>query len=257
MQYAACCVPVSALRKEPLHIAEMVTQQLFGECCTIIQSVQGWSKIKCKYDGYEGWCLQGHLAEIDEEQFLFKKEKLTDKYLTKVIYNGLKMYVPLASSMATFNKHKAQWQSDVCTYKGSIYNPSKTKISKKGIKFITANYINSPYLWGGKSVFGIDCSGFSQAVYKFFNIYLPRDSWQQAEQGDIVKNLGDAHCGDLCFFNNEEGKITHVGILLNQRKIIHSSVKVRIDDIDEKGIINSDSKQLTHSLKVIKRYFEV
>ena len=92
-------------------------------------------------------------------------------------------------------------------------------------------------------------------MYKFLNIYLPRDSWQQAELGDIIDSLQNTKCGDLCFFDNAEGRITHVGILLNDYKIIHSSGKVRVDEINDDGIINSESKLRTHKLKMIKRYF--
>jgi cell wall-associated NlpC family hydrolase len=92
-------------------------------------------------------------------------------------------------------------------------------------------------------------------VYKFLNIYLPRDSWQQAELGETIEFLTKANCGDLCFFDSEEGRITHVGILLDNNTIIHSSGKVRIDKIDSAGITNSDTGQQTHKLKLIKRYF--
>ena len=112
-------------------------------------------------------------------------------------------------------------------------------------------------MWGGKSVYGIDCSGFSQMVYKFLNVSLPRDAWQQAEKGDTVNSLQQAVCGDLAFFDDVEGNITHVGIILNSQEIIHSSGKVRLDKIDNEGIINSETKQRTHKLRVIKRYFKI
>lgn len=254
MQYAVCCVSVSALRREPSHTSEMVSQQLFGECCTIDETIEGWMKITYKYDGYEGWCQSAHLIKINEEQFLSDKEKLAAGYINKVKCNGEKFYVPLGSSLVTFSKNKALWQNEVYIYKGKITHPSKQKINKKIIKHISKKFLNTPYLWGGKSVFGIDCSGFSQAVFKFLNIKLPRDSWQQALEGNVVDSLLQARCGDLCFFDNEQGKIIHVGILLNNHKIIHSSGKVRIDDIDEKGIINVDTQNRTHNLKLIKRF---
>ncbi len=116
-------------------------------------------------------------------------------------------------------------------------------------------FLNAPYLWGGKSVYGIDCSGLSQSVYRYLNIALPRDAWQQAERGTPVSSLKNSKCGDLCFFDNADGKITHVGILLNKKTIIHSSGKVRIDTISEEGIINGDNGEQTHHLKLIKRFF--
>ncbi len=110
-------------------------------------------------------------------------------------------------------------------------------------------------MWGGKSVYGIDCSGFAQMAYKFLNVHLPRDAWQQAENGTVVNSLQESHCGDLAFFDNEMGNIIHVGILLNNHEIIHSSGKVRIDKIDSQGILNLETKQRTHKLRIIKRYF--
>lgn len=255
MQYAVCCVPVSALRKEPLHVVEMVSQQLFGECSTILEIMPGWIKIRCKYDSYEGWCQDAHLIEIDEEQFLYGNKNLAAGWINEISYKGEKIFIPLGSSMATFKKDKAVWQNHTFIFKGRMVNPVKEKITKKHLKAIAFTYLNTPYLWGGKSVFGIDCSGLSQSVYKFLNIHLPRDAWQQAELGDAVASLKEASYGDLCFFDNKEGRIVHVGILLNDREIIHSSGKVRVDKIDPGGIINSDTLQRTHKLACIKRYF--
>jgi cell wall-associated NlpC family hydrolase len=110
-------------------------------------------------------------------------------------------------------------------------------------------------LWGGRSVFGIDCSGLTQAVYKFLNIQLLRDANQQATQGELVNFLQEARCGDLAFFDNEEGQIIHVGILLNNQEILHTSGKVRIDKIDNAGIINAETGERTQNLRIIKRYF--
>ena len=124
----------------------------------------------------------------------------------------------------------------------------------KTIKQIAFTFLNSTYLWGGKSVFGIDCSGFTQSVYKFLNIHLLRDAEQQATQGYLVGFLQQAHCGDLAFFDDEEGRIIHVGMLLNDHEIIHAAGKVRIDKIDTEGIINADTGLRTQRLRIIKRY---
>jgi cell wall-associated NlpC family hydrolase len=129
-----------------------------------------------------------------------------------------------------------------------------TELTPESLKEKALQYLDTPYLWGGKTACGIDCSGFSQQVYKSFGIRLPRDSYQQAEMGEVVGFLVEATCGDLAFFDNDEGRITHVGIMLNNHEIIHSSGKVRIDKIDHQGIINAETGVRTHKLRIIKRY---
>ena len=263
MKYAGCCVPVSAIRNEPSHRSEMVSQLLFGECCTVLEygkdnlpaGQAGWVKIKCRYDDYEGWCLVSHLVEIDEAIFLQADKDLTDDWVNEVDYNGHNMYVPLGSSLTSLNHGKAFWRKNSVQFSGKVWKPLVVKINPKMIKQVAYKFLNTSYLWGGRSVFGIDCSGFSQMVYKFLNVPLPRDARYQAEKGDTVTSLKEAVCGDLAFFDNEEGNITHVGIVLNPQEIIHSSGKVRLDKIDNEGIVNLETKQRTHKLKIIKRYF--
>ena len=256
MKYAGCCVPVSAIRNEPSHRSEMISQLLFGEGCTILEiGTDNWVKIKCRYDDYEGWCLQSHLVEIGHETFLQADKELTDSWVNEVDYNGHNMHVPMGSSLTSLKHGKAFWRKNAIQYSGKVWKPLVVKITPKMVKQIAFKFLNTSYLWGGRSVFGIDCSGYSQMVYKFLNVPLPRDARYQAEKGDTVKSLKEAVCGDLAFFDNEEGKITHVGIILSPQEIIHSSGKVRMDKIDNEGIINSETKKRTHKLKVIKRYF--
>ena len=256
MKYAGCCVPVSAIRNEPSHRSEMVSQLLFGECCTLLEyGKDNWVRIKCRYDDYEGWCQLSHIVEIDEAIFLQADKDLTDDWVNEVDYNGHNMYVPLGSSLTSLNHGKAFWRKNSVQYSGKVWKPLVVKINPKMIKQVAYKFLNTSYLWGGRSVFGIDCSGFSQMVYKFLNVHLPRDARYQAGKGDTVKSLKEAVCGDLAFFDNEEGNITHVGIVLNPQEIIHSSGKVRLDKIDNEGIVNLETKQRTHKLKVIKRYF--
>jgi gamma-D-glutamyl-L-lysine dipeptidyl-peptidase len=256
MHFNVCCVPVSPVRSEPSHKSEMVTQQLFGEKSIILEVVNdSWARIAIKYDRYEGWCQLNHLTEIDEEHYTKVDKDLTAGWVNDIDYNGHFMHVPLGSSLSAFKNGKAFWRKNLVHFKGEVWNPEEIKITPKLVRQVAYKFINTSYLWGGKSVFGIDCSGFTQMSYKFLNIQLPRDAWQQAEEGELVNFLQEAHCGDLVFFDNDEGKIVHVGLLLNSDEIIHASGKVRVDKIDTQGIVNLETKQRTHKLRIIKRYF--
>jgi cell wall-associated NlpC family hydrolase len=256
MKYAVCCVPVSAMRREPSHKSEMVSQQLFGERSVIIDSTEiGWVKIELKYDGHQGWCQASHLSEIEEEQYTSTDKALTASWVNEIDYNGHPMNVPMCSSLSAFQNGKAFWRKNVVHFKGETWDPEEKKITAKLIKLVAYKFLNTSYLWGGKSVFGIDCSGFTQLAYKVLNVHLPRDAWQQAEKGEVVNFLQEARCGDLAFFDDAAGNIIHVGLLLNNYEIIHSSGKVRVDKIDTQGILNLETKQRTHQLRIIKRYF--
>ena len=132
----------------------------------------------------------------------------------------------------------------------------KTISGKNNRNYIVSTaltFLNSPYLWGGKTPFGIDCSGFTQMVYKINGYKLSRDAKDQANQGETLSFIEESEAGDLAFFNNDQGDIIHVGIILQNNHIIHASGKVRIDRIDHSGIYNNDLNKHTHSLRYIKK----
>ncbi len=256
MSYAACCVPVAPVRLEPDHRSEMVSQLIFGECCIItIVEKNGWVKIVNKLDAYTGWCEQSHFQEIDDTQYYVEENDFTAEWVNQVDYNGHQMWVPFGSSLTAMKNGNVFWRRNTVHYSGKVWNPVTAKRDAKTIKQLAFKFLNSPYLWGGKSVFGVDCSGFTQSVYKMLNIHLFRDSQQQATQGELVAFLQQAHCGDLAFFDDEEGRIIHVGMLLNANEIIHSAGKVRIDKIDNEGIVHAETGQRTQKLRIIRRYF--
>ncbi|MBS1663121.1 MAG: C40 family peptidase [Bacteroidetes bacterium] len=250
---AICCVPVSPLRAESSHRTEMVSQLIFGECCEILEQSKEWSRVRLKYDGYEGWCTSSHLVEVNEEEYESEGYALTPDWVTSLEYNGHPMMVPMGSHLTAMKNGRAEWRKNRVHYKGKVYDRAAAQTDAKSIRQLTYKFLNIPYLWGGKSMFGLDCSGFTQTVYKFLNISLLRDAYQQATQGELVGFLEEAKTGDLAFFDNEEGRITHVGILLNSHEIIHASGKVRVDKIDNEGIVQSETFLRTHHLRIIKR----
>lgn len=254
MAYIVGITGSAPMRAEPSHRTEIVSSLLFGEIAQIVDEANDFVKIKTVYDGYEGWCQRTQLVGISDEQVASSTKDLTAEFTNLVEINGTEMQVPFGSSIGLFTQGKAQWGKFSLVYKGAVAKPNAALFTKDYINHIARTYLNTPYLWGGKSVFGIDCSGYSQQVYRFFNKVLPRDAYQQAALGEVVGFLQEATCGDLAFFDNAEGSITHVGIMLDAENIIHSSGKVRIDKIDNMGIVSADSGERTHKLRIIKRY---
>lgn len=254
MQYGLINLTIVPLREEPAHRSQQVSQLLFGEYFTVLETKLDWLKIKMESDHYEGYiqAIQSVLVdEKDYEKYLLKTVQFTQEPVTiisKKADNSL-LYLPVGSGIAGL-------ENDEFTL-GSIGFQLQNQLQPKvyGLIDFAKTYLNTPYLWGGRTHFGIDCSGFAQAVYRSQNIQLKRDAWQQAEQGESVDFLQAALPGDLAFFDNEAGRIVHVGLMLNNEQIIHASGKVKIDRIDDQGIYSEEQKKYTHRLRIIKRFF--
>ncbi len=248
-----CSVPVSPLRSSPSHKSEMVSQLLFGELASVIESTSdNWHRIVCQYDNYEGWVTSSHLLEIRRQ---LPCRHITSGWSNQILFNTQPMHLSFGSDLRGIQNGQAEWNQYNWSYKGDYMDPENNKRDAKNILNVSSIFLNVPYLWGGRSSFGIDCSGFTQLVFKALNIPLQRDAWQQSNQGELVGFIQESKCGDLAFFDNEEGRIVHVGILLNNNQIIHAAGKVRLDQIDIHGIINVDTGERTHQLRIIKRYF--
>lgn len=253
MPFAITIVPVMPMRAEASHKSEIISQALFGECVeTETVNAEGWVKVRLQADGYEGWVTHSHLETITLEEFEAPPTHIATEWTGVIHLNGRPMHIPYGCLLKLGNP---QWGNYRVEPKAGIA-PWQPPASPQGVwSGIAHNFLNTAYLWGGKSVFGVDCSGFTQSVYKMLNIPLLRDAYQQATQGADVGLLQEAQPGDLAFFDNEAGKITHVGLLLNDHEIIHAAGKVRIDPIDHQGIVNSDTGLRTHQLRLIKRLF--
>ncbi len=249
MTTAICIVPLAPVRITPDHRVEMMSQLLFGETVGVLETLaDGWIRVKDNWDGYAG-CVRSN-------QLLFTEDAVSENYLyaanwvNEIFVNDKKMMVPFGSSLSFLNRPLPG--VDI-KYGGTVIDAATTVFNEKNIVLLANIFLNTTYIWGGRSVYGIDCSGFVQMVYRLMNYRLQRDANQQVNQGTVVGFLQEAVCGDLAFFDDEKGAIVHVGILLNDHQVIHSSGNVRIDPIDNEGIVNADTGLRTHSLRVIKR----
>ncbi len=246
---------LAAVRREPSESSEMVNQLLFGESFTIIESYNSWLKILSSNDLYEGWVDTKLVELIPEEQptpgnatFHVASNLFTAKK------EGSLHPIRLCPGSTVYNFNKGSFNIGNSRYfSGDIkFTPEKVVLGEEIVK-IAQMYANSPYLWGGRSPFGVDCSGLVQVVYKIAGFQIPRDSSQQVKAGETIDFINLVKPADLAFFDNEEGIITHVGILTGTGKIIHSSGYVRIDNLDHQGIFNIETQKYTHKLRVIKR----
>jgi len=250
--FGICNLAIIPLRFDHSDKSEIVSQVLFGEHFEILEQYNQWSKIKLQFDDYEGWVDSKQYQLISESEFhqLSQDVIVLNADLLEYItgQNNLLLPIPLGSSLS-FLTH-----SDI---NNSNFNFEGTRISgiksKDCIISTAFMYLNAPYLWGGKTPFGIDCSGFTQMVYKLNGYKLSRDASQQAQQGEALSFIEESEPGDLAFFDNEEGTIIHVGIIMKDNYIIHASGKIRIDRLDHLGIFNAEANKHTHKLRVIKK----
>ncbi len=250
--FGICSLSIIPLRIEPSDKSEMVSQVLFGEHFEILEQFKQWSKIKLQFDDYEGWVDSKQYQIISESEFeqLSKDVIVLNADLLEYITgpNNLLLPIPLGSSLSFLNHF------DINTLNLNFEGTKTSGIKAKNCILNTAfMYLNAPYLWGGKTPFGIDCSGFTQMVYKLNGYKLLRDASQQALQGEALSFIEESQPGDLAFFDNEEGRIIHVGIIMQDNYIIHASGKIRIDRLDHLGIYNAEVNKHTHKLRVIKK----
>ncbi|AKK72160.1 C40 family peptidase [Chryseobacterium gallinarum] len=235
MNKGICTVTVAPVRAENSDKAEIVTEILFGESADILEVSKNWTKIKMHYDGYEGWMDTKQIRPVTDEELAGRKVTVVTEDFASVLMNDGKTLLSMGSEVE-FPVVASRRSHDI----------------RESIALTAREFLNVPYLWGGKSFFAVDCSGFTQLVYKIHNVKLPRDTYQQAEVGEPLTFVEETQPGDLAFFENEEGRIIHVGIMLENQKIIHASGKVRIDILDSTGIFNKEMNKHTHKLRVIK-----
>lgn len=237
MSFGICDLTVIPIRKEAAHTSEMVSQLLYNELYEVLDEYNHWKLIRTEIDHYEGW-IQGiqHHPVSDQEYLELKGKRWHILRVPLFSYRG--RHLSLGTLLYEPNDFAMEYPTEF----------SPTLMTEFGQKMLDV-----PYLWGGRSIFGIDCSGFVQLCARAAGKLLPRDASDQVKEGELVYFLPEIQTGDLAFFGNEEGKIVHVGMMLDNERILHASGKVRIDYLDQTGIFNKERNEHTHRLQVIKR----
>jgi hypothetical protein len=245
MQYGYCNLSVIPCRAKPNDRAEIVTQLLFGEPYKLLEADGNWCKILSELDDYEAWIDIKQLNLCSTESLLnsAKNGEIVKQRILELVNNdGSVLHLSYGAMLHMVTGQKVTIGNDCYKLTQALQNEFK-KIEDSTL------FLNAPYLWGGKTFYGIDCSGFSQVIFRMLSEWLPRDAYQQATLGKTIL-LNEAKLGDLAFFAKND-KITHVGICLSSNKIIHASGQIRIDTLTDKGILNTQNNTYTHALHSI------
>ncbi len=257
MSFGFCHLSLIPVRMEPSHRAEMCTQLLFGELYAVMDETDEWLQVRISYDNYEGWINKSLYQEISEAEFRRLQElpcHVSTELVQLIENRSIGIYFPIllgssfhGLSKQAFSAGEHEYFFDGLTEK-IPHNSGREKILEMALM-----YLHAPYQWGGRSPFGIDCSGFTQMAYKLGGVQLLRDATQQASQGETISFISDAKPGDLIFCDDEEGLITHTSILMSDSRVIHASGKVRIDKVDHNGIYDVGTGGYSHKLRLIKK----
>lgn len=239
------------LRSGPSHKNEMLSQILFGERYRMTEISGNWMKVETEFDSYSGWIDMHHLQHSSDESDL--KGYVLNRSLLCHKNDNTKLVLEAGCEIFNPDFNNGQFMAGSNTYKTTKeFNNSFITVTES-FSDTALKFINSPYIWGGRVPSGIDCSGFTQLVYKIHGIPIARDSWQQSEAGKAIDFINDAEPGDLLFFDNDRGRISHVGMILSKGLAIHASGRVRIDTIDHQGIFKKEINGYSHKLRMIRR----
>lgn len=251
MHHAICPLSIVPVRKEPSDRSEQVTQWLFGETADVLQQEEKWTLLRFHHDGYEGWVDNKQLSAAPDGVDLLPVRS-AEQFVHISTAKGALM-LPFGAVLPSYSAGTFELGGEHLGFPGRVGGTASNGTTVQRLLALKDQWLNTPYLWGGRSPAGVDCSGLTQMLFLLCGVKLPRDAYQQAEVGGPVELIDLAATGDLAFFDNDEGRIIHVGIVLSDRRIMHASGRVRIDTLDQEGIFNAEERRYTHRLRLMKR----
>lgn len=256
MDYAVISAPAAPVRRKPDHRQEMINQLLFGEQVQVLKNKDDqWYKIRSLHDGYEGWVTGSLLTATNKKTAMQPLQFLTAGLLEPLRVGERVLKVPAGSSLTGWKDGKGMLGKETIHYSGEVIDSGKRLQDPVELSRLALPWLHAPYLWGGRTPLGVDCSGFTQVIFRQMGIALPRDAWQQAGEGKRVKKFSEAKAGDLLFFHRKK-RVVHVGILLENSRMIHASGRVRIDQVDKKGVTDPQTGKRMFSLITIRRVWQ-
>src|SRR5689334_9428032 len=168
MDYAVVALPAAPLRRKPNHRSEMVSQLLFGETVIVLKEKGDlWVKVRGLHDGYEGWTTNTLIQEVDEAFAKSKSNYVADGLLNQLIVGDKKINIPPGASLPEMVAET------IASHSGTFIRTDQQTPGETLIRKLTTPWLNAPYLWGGRTILGVDCSGFVQVIYKMMGIDLP------------------------------------------------------------------------------------
>ncbi|MEM9850090.1 MAG: NlpC/P60 family protein [Bacteroidota bacterium] len=256
MQYGICPFSVVPLRVSAVDTSEIYTQLLFGELAEVMEKKgKTWLKVRCQHDNSIGWVHSNQLHPITADEFeAYRKDfAYCLDLMQPIVATDHFIPITIGAKLPLFDGMKLQLEGRAYQFTGQAVFPDDMKTNASLLEKLARRYLYAPYLHGGRSPFGIDSAGLVQTVFQMLGIALPREAAQQLERGQAIDFVEQAVEGDLAFFENRLGRITHVGIMLPDLHIIHASDCVRIDRLDHFGIFNEQQNRYTHKLRVLRR----
>lgn len=256
MSFGVCPLSNVPVRSAPSHKSEMVTQLLFGELFEVLEAKgKKWLRIRCEGDDHIGWVIRQQIKAITPSEFdLFRQNYAFNLDLVQpVMADDHALPITLGAQLPNFDGLHFSLGDQVFTFSGQAVFPQHIQPSADFVIKIARRYLHTPFLWGGRSPFGIDSAGLVQVVFKMAGIHLPREAEQQVLVGESVDFVEQSKPGDVAFFENRLGKVAHAGIILPENKVIHAHGKVRVDKVDHFGIFCEEEGLYTYRLRLVKR----